>query len=85
MRYWQPLLFEQQAAFRKHGMSAVLKPVGSLSFTSIGLINNTVLATFGSTSFLEMKSAEANIPILVISEMLRGKLFAVYQYCRCKI
>ena len=35
-----------------------------------------------SHSFLELKMVEANIQFLVIVEVLRSKLFALYQYCR---
>ena len=48
--------------------------VDPLSFFSIGLINSTVLATFGPTSCLEMESAEANIPFLGIGEVIGGEL-----------
>ena len=33
-------------------------------------------------TFLELNSAEANIRILVIGEVLGGKLFALYQYSK---
>ena len=58
-------------------------PVGSLFFSFIGLINTYYGAgNIRSHSFLELKTFEANIPFLVIVEVLGGKLFALYQYCR---
>ena len=68
------------------GWRAVKWPVGSSCFSSIGLINIIVLATYGPTLFLNWNRPKTIFSLCtVIGEVLGGKLFAFYQYCRYTI